>query len=182
MRKFNAILGMSIFALFLLHIILGSLQLAGLIPGGNIVMSAGAWLLIAAVCAHTVIGVKLTADTLKALKKSGAGHFRDNRLFWVRRISGFALMFFIAAHLIIFMGHGSGSGFRLNAFDVPQLIMSLLLVLSLLLHIITNIRPLMTALGARGAKEFLTDAAVVFSVMLLLAGAAFIVYYIRWSV
>ena len=180
MRKFNAILAPVIFALFLLHIIIGSLQLTGLIPGGNVIMHAGSWFLIAAVGVHTVIGIKLTADTLAAMRKSGAGYFRENKLFWVRRISGFAVMLFIAAHIIMFMGHGSGGSFRLNLFDVPQLIMSVLLVLSLLLHIVTNIRPMMLGFGARGGKEFAADLAVIFSAVLLAAGAAFAVYYARW--
>ena len=180
MRKFNAVLGMSIFALFLIHIILGSMQLTGVMPGGNVIMIVGTILLLAAVGLHTLIGIKLTADTMKAIKKSGANYFKDNKLFWIRRISGFALMFFIAAHIIIFSGHRSGGTFRLNLFDVPQLIISILLVLSVLLHIVTNIRPLMTALGAGKAKEFLADIAVVFSILLMLAGAAFVVYYVRW--
>ncbi len=182
MRKINAILGMVIFALFLLHIIIGSLQLSGLIPGGNIVMKAGSWLLIAAVGVHTVIGIKLTVDTLTAIKKSGASYFRENKLFWIRRISGLAVMFFIAAHIMLFMGHGSGGAFRLNVFDLPQLIMSILLVISVLVHIVTNIRPLMIALGSRGAKDFIADMAVIFSVLLLVSGAAFVVYYVRWLI
>ena len=182
MRKFNAILGIAIFALFLLHIIVGSLQLTGLIPGGNVFMQAGSWLLITAVCVHTAIGIRLTADTFTAVKKSGASYFRENKLFWIRRISGFAVMLFIAAHVILFMGHGSGGAFRLNLFDVPQLIMSILLVLSVLLHIVTNIRPLMLAFGARSGKEFIADMAVIFSVLLLVSGAAFAVYFVRWLV
>ncbi len=182
MRKFNAILGPVILALFLLHIIIGSLQLTGLTPGGNTVMQAGSWFLIAAVCLHTVIGIKLTADTLAAIKKSGASYFRENKLFWIRRISGFAVMLLIAAHIILFIGHGNGSTFRLNLFDVPQLIMSVLLVLSVLLHIVTNIRPLMLAFGARKVSEFIADTAVIFSVLLLVSGIAFVVYFVRWLV
>lgn len=182
MRRSNAILGIVISALFLLHIIIGSLQLAELIPGGNAVMQAGSWLLIAAVIAHTVIGIKLTFDTLTAIKKSGAGYFRENKLFWIRRISGFAVMLFIAAHIILFMGHGSGGAFRLNLFDLPQLMMSILLVLSVMLHIVTNIRPLMIAFGARGAKDFIADMAVILSVLLLASGIAFVVYFVRWLV
>lgn len=182
MRKFNSILAAAICALFLLHIIIGSLQLAGLLPGGNNIMQAGSWLLIAAVGAHTIIGIKLTADTLTALKKSGAGYFRDNKLFWIRRISGFAVMLFIAEHIILFMGHGSGGSFRLNLFDVPQLIMSILLVLSVLLHIVTNIRPLMLAFGARASKGPAADIAVIFSALLLVSGAAFVVYFVRWLI
>ena len=180
MRKFNAILAHTIITLFLLHIIIGSLQLTGLVPGGNVIMKIGSWLLIAAVGAHTVIGIKLTADTLAAMKKSGASYFRENKLFWIRRISGFAVMFFIAAHIILFMGYGSGGAFRLNLFDVPQLIMSILLVLSVLLHIVTNIRPMMLGSGIRGAKEFIADMAVIFSVLLLVSGIAFVVYFVRW--
>lgn len=182
MRKINAILGMVIFALFLLHIIIGSLQLSGLIPGGNIVMKAGSWLLIAAVGVHTVIGIKLTVDTLTAIKRSGASYFSENKLFWIRRISGLSVMFFIAAHIMLFMGHGSGGAFRLNVFDLPQLIMSILLVISVLVHTVTNIRPLMIALGSRGAKDFIADMAVICSVLLLVSGAAFVVYYVRWLI
>ncbi len=180
MRKTNAILGPVIFALFLLHIIIGSLQLTGLLPGGNAVMQVFSWLLIGAVGVHTLIGIKLTADTLRAIKRSGAGYFRENKLFWIRRISGFAVMLLIAAHTLLFIGHGSGGAFRLNLFDLPQLIMSVLLVLSLLLHIVTNIRPLMIAFGVRGAKDLIADTAVIFSVLLLAAGAAFVVYFVRW--
>ena len=91
-------------------------------------------------------------------------------------------MFFIAAHIMLFMGHGSGGAFRLNVFDLPQLIMSILLVISVLVHIVTNIRPLMIALGSRGAKDFIADMAVIFSVLLLVSGAAFVVYYVRWLI
>lgn len=171
---------MAILALFILHIIIGSLQLFGFIPGGNPVMQVGAWLLIAAVSVHAVIGIKLTADTLKALKKSGAGYFRENMLFWIRRISGFAVMLFIVSHVIVFSGHGSGGGFRLELFDTPQLISAVLLVVSVLVHAVTNIRPLMAALGAGSIRRFLADAAFVLSVLLLAAGAAFVVYFVRW--
>ena len=84
-------------------------------------------------------------------------------------------------HLVTNTGqNGSGGAFRLNLFDVPQLIMSILLVLSVLLHIVTNIRPMMLGSGIRGAKEFIADMAVIFSVLLLVSGIAFVVYFVRW--
>jgi succinate dehydrogenase/fumarate reductase cytochrome b subunit len=167
-------------ALFLLHIIVGSLQLFGLMPGGNAVMQALAWVLVSTVCVHIVIGIKLTIDTLSAMKRSGAGYFKENKLFWARRISGFAVMLFMVSHIFVFMGSSSGGAFRLNLFDVPQLVCSVLFVLSLLLHIITNIRPLMTALGAGKARHFIEDSVFVISVLLLASGAAFAVYFVRW--
>lgn len=181
MRKFNAILSMAVLALFLFHVIAGSFQLFGASAGGSVIMKAGAFLMLGAVVLHAVIGIKLTVDTFAAMKKSGKGYLRENKLFWIRRISGFAIMLFIASHVIIFLGSGDGA-FRLNLFDVPQLVSSLLLVLSVLVHVVTNIRPLMLALGARSIGEFITDAAFILSLLLLVSGAAFVVYFIRWSV
>ena len=181
MRKFNAVLSISILVLFLIHMIVGSFQLFGFMPGGIAVMYAVTDTMLLGVVVHMVIGIKLTIDTLKAQKKAGVSYFRENALFWTRRISGFALMLFIAAHIVIFSGKGEGSGFRLNLFDVPQLLCSVLMVASLILHIVTNIRPLMIALGARSFGKFLADAGIVLSVVLLAAAAAFVVYFIRWS-
>ena len=184
LRKLNAILTAAIMLLFLFHIITGSLQLAGIVPGGNMVMKIAAEIMGVAVLAHALTGAKLTADTLIAQKKSGAGgYYKENRLFWARRISGFAVLLFMLAHTSIFAGNNkSGAAFRLNLFDVPQLVCSLLLVLTLLLHIGTNIKPLMNAFGVSGrSKELSADIAVIVSVLLLLAGAAFVIYFIRWG-
>ena len=180
MRKLNALLAMGIFALFLVHAAVGGLQLAGLAAGGSRVMTILAWLMAAIIVLHTLIGVKLTADTLSAIKKSGAGYFRENKLFWIRRISGAAVMLFIISHIILFMGERDGGVFRLSLFDGSALIGQLLLVLSAAAHIITNIKPLMISLGKKNGRELAIDILLVMSAILLLSGAAFIVYYIRW--
>ena len=180
MRKINAVLSIAMLALLLLHIIVGSLQLFGLMPGGNAVMQVLAWVIVSTVAAHIIIGIKLTFDTLSAMKKSGAGYFRKNKLFWARRISGFAVMLFLVSHIFVFAGSSSGGAFRLNLFDVPQLVCSVLLVLSLIMHIVSNIRPMLLGFGAGKARELIGDAAFVFSVLLLVSGAAFAVYFVRW--
>ena len=48
-------------------------------------------------------------------------------------------------------------------------------------HVLTNIKPLMLGLGMRRFREILGDILLILSVLLLLAGAAMIVYYLRWS-
>ena len=182
MRKFNAVLSMAALALFVFHAIAGSFQLFGASEGGSAIMNAATWTMLAAVILHTVIGIKLTADTLTAMKKSGgSNYFKENKLFWIRRISGFAVMLFIAAHVAIFMGHNGSDGYRLNLFDVPQLILSVLMVLSVLLHVSVNIRPLMLAIGAKSGRTLIGDIALILSVIMVVAAAAFIVYYARWS-
>ncbi|MBQ9385061.1 MAG: pilus assembly protein PilX [Ruminiclostridium sp.] len=182
MRKINAVLSIVMLALFLLHIIVGSLQLFGLMPGGNAVMQVLAWVLVSTVAAHIVIGIKLTFDTLIALKRSGAGYFSENKLFWTRRMSGFAVMLFMVSHIFKFMGSSTGGAFRLDLFDVPQLVCSVLLVLSLLVHIVSNIRPLLLGFGAGKPRELIGDSAFVISILLLISGAGFVVYFVRWLV
>lgn len=180
MRKFNAVLSVFIIVTFLFHLIAGSFQLFGVSNGGSVIMKAAAGVMFTAVALHILIGIKLTADTLTAIKKSGASYFADNKLFWIRRISGLAVMLFIFSHIFIFAGSSASGTFRLNLFDVPQLVCSLLLVISLLVHIVTNIRPLSAALGLDSSRGFAADAAFILSVLLVVSGAAFTVYFVRW--
>ena len=56
------------------------------------------------------------------------------------------------------------------------------MVLSLLVHLACNITPLRIALGLQDRKKLRIDLLLVLSILLLLAGAAFVVYYIRWNV
>lgn len=180
MRRVNAIVSMGILVLFLIHGILGGFQLAGILPGGSAFLEILAWVMTALIGVHTVIGVKLTADTLRACKRAGTSYFKENRMFWLRRFSGMAVMVFLMLHIVIFLG-SRGEVYRLNLFAGMQLISQLLLVLSVAVHVLTNIKPLMLALGAKGYRDFLTDILTVLSVILLLTGLAFIAYYIRWN-
>ena len=81
MRKFNAVLTALIMVLFLLHAVFGAMALVG--------VNYNALKMLARVCAtliiiHTVIGVKLTIDSLRVWKKTGAPYLRENGLFWAR--------------------------------------------------------------------------------------------------
>ncbi len=181
MRKWNAVLSMGILALFLIHAVTGTLQMSGLLSGGSQVLKIMAWFMVALIVLHTIIGCKLTADTLIAIKKSGASYFKENQLFWLRRISGFAIMAFIACHLAFFMTNTENGVVRLHVFEGAQLVTQLLLVVSIALHVLSNIRPLMIALGAKKFKNFLLDLLVIFSALLLASGIGFIIYFIRWN-
>ncbi|MBQ8922177.1 MAG: pilus assembly protein PilX [Oscillospiraceae bacterium] len=181
MRKWNAVLSMGILVLFLVHAVAGGFQLAGVIPGGNRILSIAAYLMTVLVLIHAVLGIILTVQTLKTQKRAGVSYFRENTLFWLRRISGFAVMFLLLAHVLIFEGTRRGGVFRLRFFGRVQLLSQILLVLAVAVHVLSNIRPLMTALGIRKYRRFLLDLLLILSVLLLFAGAAFVVYYIRWQ-
>ena len=177
MRKWNAVLTGAILTLFLVHAILGSFQLLGV---GSTAVKVVAWIAVGLIALHTVIGVKLTADTLKVRKRTGVGYFRQNTLFWARRISGFAVMVLLAFHLTAF-GDNSGAQYRLQWFDTAKLLTQLLLIASLALHLLSNVRPMLISFGIRSLRERVGDILFILSTVMLFLAAAFIVYYIRWN-
>ena len=178
MRKWNAILTAAIMALFLLHGIFGAFQLFGV---GSTALKAVAWTALALVAAHTVIGVKLTADSLRVWKQTGVGYFRQNKLFWARRISGFAVMVLLAFHMTAF-GYSNSGAYRLRWFTDFKLATQLLLMVTLAIHILMNVRPMLISFGVRGLRRYVGDILFVLSVLLLFMAAAFVVYYLRWNV
>ena len=180
MRKLNAVITALILVLFLIHGVSGGFQLAGVIAGGSVIMKTLAYIMSALILLHTVIGVILTADTLKALGRSGAGYFKQNKLFWLRRISGLAVMVFIVSHIIIFIGVNDGA-YRLAEFGGVQLATQILLVVSIALHVISNAKPALISFGIKSFKEAGLDAALVLAGILIFAGIAFIIYYLRWA-
>ena len=180
MRKINAILGPLMIILLVIHGIWGTFQLSGIIPGGSIVRKVLSYIMVAAVVCHIIIGIKLTVDTLIAIKRSGASYFKDNLEFWVRRISGLALILFIIYHMLVFMGK-NGEVFRLNSFGGVQLAAHILLVIALTIHLIFNIRPLFIALGITN-REYIKDIAIILTVILVVCAVGFFIYYLRWNV
>mgnify|MGYP002627175673 CR=1 FL=1 len=177
MRKLNAVLTAAIMLLFLAHAILGGFQLLGV---GSTAVKALAWICVGLIAVHTVIGIRLTADTLRVRKKTGVGYFRENTLFCARRVSGFAVMVLLVFHITAF-GDNSGAQYRLRWFDTAKLITQLLLTGTLALHILSNVKPVLISFGVRRLKERAGDILLILSVLLLFMAAAFIVYYIRWN-
>ena len=177
MRKINAVLTVLILILFLLHGVAGAFQLFG--AGSNTLKILG-WISLGLVAVHTVIGIKLTADTLKVQKQTGAPYFRENLLFWARRISGFALIFLFGFHITAFGSNASGV-YRLLPFGTFKLVMQLLLAASLAVHVISNVRPMLISFGIRSLKERSGDILFVLALLLLFMTLSFIVYYIRWN-
>ena len=182
MRKINAVLSIAILALFLVHGIMGGFQLMGIVPGGDQTLTVISWILAVLIGLHTLVGIKLTVDTLKATKAAGVSYPGANRLFWTRRISGFAIMLFIICHILVFMGSGSGSAYRLIYFGTFRLIVQILLVVSVAIHAITNIRPLLISFGIKGYRVYVKDVLFILAIVMLFCAAAMVIYYLRWNV
>ena len=180
MRKWNTIISLILIILFLIHAIAGSFQLMKIIPGGNSMMKTISCILMLFLIIHIVIGIKLTFDSIKIGKRSGKFYLRENAVFWTRRITGFAMILLIICHVILFMN--KGEVFRLNNFNEIQLIFSILLVLTLVVHILSNIKPVLIGLGIAGFRAYVKDILLVFAIVLLISSVAFVVYFLRWNV
>ena len=76
-----------------------------------------------------VTGV-MTWRTLRAMRRAGAGYFRDNLMFWARRISGLAIMALLVFHLYAFSYTAEGV-FRLRWFTGARLATQLMLLASI---------------------------------------------------
>lgn len=180
MRKTNTVLSIVIAALFVFHVFIGAGEMLGWMPGAHTIALISAVLLLLAISLHIIFGIKLTADTLIAVKRSGANYFSENILFWVRRISGLAVIVFITTHFIAFSGKTVDGVYNPRPFGIAELILAVLLLLSLLLHLTTNIRPLMLAFGKKVNSRVFNWIALGMAALLLFAGAGFISYYIWW--
>lgn len=177
MRKLNIFLVIGMLVTFLAHGIMGAIKLFG--ADANSLKPAA----VACLCfmtAHVIVTSVLTVQTLHARRISGAGYFKDNLLFWARRVSGFAILIPLVMHLLIFSSPDSGA-FRLQAFTEGRMISQILLAAALACHVLTNIEPALISFGVKDTKAFSHDIMFVFSSVILFAGAAFVVYWLRWA-
>ncbi|MBQ9625376.1 MAG: pilus assembly protein PilX, partial [Clostridia bacterium] len=124
MRKFNAALTAVIMLLFIAHAVFGSFQMLGITGAVLEHLARGMAVLV---ILHALIGVKLTIDTLKTQKEAGVSYFKENKLFWIRRISGFGVMLFLCFHMFAFGGKNANGVYRLYAFTGFKLVANLLL-------------------------------------------------------
>ena len=177
MRRLNAVLTACIMVLFLFHAVMGAFQLLG--TGSNTVRVLG-WVTLVLTALHALIGIKLTADTLRTQKQAGASYPKENRLFWARRISGFILIALIALHVGAFSSSASGA-YRLLPFGRFKLAVQLLLVLTLALHVLSNVKPMLISFGIRRFEERSGDILFVLALLLLFMTAALVFYYFRWN-
>lgn len=176
MRKINTILSVLLLVIFMLHGLMGSFMLLGI---GHSAGEILAWIGVAVLIVHTVIGVILTIHTLKISKNTGSSYLKQNAVFWARRASGLAMFILMFFHIGLFGGVQDGM-YILFPFTTVKLITQLLLVAALFIHLFINIRPLLVSLGIISYKERRGDIYLILSVLLLFCAGAVIIYYIGW--
>ena len=160
----------------MLHGLMGSFMLLGIGSSAGKIL---AWVGVAVLAAHTVIGVILTIKTLKIFKNAGNSYLKQNAVFWARRASGLAILILMFFHIGLFGGVQDGM-YILFPFTTVKLITQLLLVAALFIHLFINIRPLLISLGIISYKERRGDIYLILSVLLLFCTGTVIIYYIGW--
>ncbi len=181
MRRWNAVISALIMVLMLVHGVIGGYQMAGMMAGGLKWGTILSWIMLLLVVLHLLIGIKLTMDTITACKRSGVYYWKENKMFLIRRISGLAMILLIFYHMII-LGGTNGQRYRLHLFEGIQLTGSLLFVLILAVHILSNIKSLFMGFGAKGLQKYRIDILFVMSIILLFCAIAFVIYYFRWNI
>ena len=179
LRQLNAVLTILIFVLFFLHGIAGSFRL---LDTSVISPAIFARPLVVLCAVHALIGIVLTVDTVRASRDKGRSYVKLNARFWAARVSGLAIAFLIAAHVIQFMVPTYEGAPRVSYFGPASMASALGLVAAIVVHVVCNVEPLALSLGISGRKSHLGVVALALSLVLLFMGFAFICYFITWSV
>ena len=177
MRKFNSILTAVILVMFIAHGFLGALNMLDI---AVVITKHMARAMVVLVAVHVALSCILTAKAIKTWKVTGAPYFKENTLFWARRISGIAVMLLLAFHVLAFSSTSS-QNITLSFFGGFQLATNILLVISIAVHVITNVKPMLISFGIRSLKPRAGDILFFLSILLALFVIGFIVYYIRWN-
>lgn len=177
MRKLNGIMAFSAIVLFLVHGILSSLLMMDIT---SVFIKELPYIVAGIVGVHALISIGYTIRTLCIAHRTHAPYFKENRLYWSRRISGLVILCLISFHMLAFTDNNGGV-FRLIPFDLFRLIMQLLFLCSVAVHLIANVKPILISFGTRKLRQKWGTVLFFVSAGLLVMTIGFIVYYVRWQ-
>lgn len=174
MRKIYAYLTAALVFFLLLHGICGSYVLIGVGTTGAPIFAHICEVLL---LAHVLLGLFFTCRTLFGMKKNGGPFYlRQNYLFWLRRLSGVAILVFLWGHFTLF-GEMQNGEFIIYEFTTAKFLWHLGLLVAAAVHLLTNIRPLYVALGFSGVAKRTADTHFVCAVLFILMTLMAVRYY-----
>lgn len=173
LRAINAVVSALLLVTFVVHGAIGALEMYGVVEG----MSAGVTHTLELLAfIHLGIGVYLTIAGLKAQRKSGGEAYAgENLRYLLVRISGIAIAVLMIAHILSFVHDDA-----LHSFSIAHLVINALLVASIAVHVVLNVKPLAMSLGipTKGSRVVVIALAAALLFML----AAFAVQFLRAGV
>ena len=179
MRKANMVLAVTMILLLIVHSAIGVLTLTGKTAGGQYVSKMVSHLFLSVISAHAVISVILTVKSLSSVKRSGAPYMKENRMFWIRRISGLAILPFAFQHFWMFSPSFTEEGMVAPGFSGLDLAVSILLAVCVIIHVASNIRPLSVSMGTGISRTLLLIAFALLAAGLVCLCWSFGYYFIH---
>lgn len=172
LRRINAVLSALLLLMFIAHGIAGVLLMGGMletpVKGLDHALEALCWV-------HIAIGVYLSVQSLRAIRKSGASYPAQNKRFWAVRISGIAIGVCMLMHMIGFNHFHAGEGF-----GPAMLAINLALVVAIAVHVVCNVRPQLMSLGITLKEASPLQFALIGLLALMLV--AFVLFFLQIGV
>lgn len=147
MRNVNKYITPIMILFFLLHAFFGTLEYIGLynkfVHKATILFAT---LFIILILVHAIFGIIFAIKGYKNINKTKTYYLKANKYFYIKTISGILMIIFIIFHIILFTL--ININFELaKPLNVPSLIINLLLYISIFIHLIVSIKPMMISLG-----------------------------------
>ncbi len=177
MRKLNEWIVKIMIILFLIHGLFGSFLMLGI---SSISLKPLAYTLLILVLSHAVIGMMQTKNAVKSGMRSGHWYKGLNAAFWIKRISGVAILVLLCFHIGAYTTEVNGK-FFLAEFTWMKMVTQLLFVLAIGIHLFVSIRPMLIRRGIIKYKERTVDYLLVLAIFHMIFVAAIISYYIQWN-
>ncbi|WP_409200330.1 pilus assembly protein PilX [Methanobrevibacter sp. DSM 116169] len=176
LKKLNLFISIILIILVLIHGIVGSTILLRVF---YIDLKDISWLAFDLILIHTVFGIIFTILPILSRKNNEKLYLKENRLFWIRRISGLLMLVLLCFHFYLFGGMENGQ-YVLYEFNIISLIIQILLTITLFVHIISNIRPMLNSLGIINYKKKNKRIFLILLIFFILFTISAVFYYISW--
>ena len=172
MRKINTILVLIIMLLLTDHIVFACMHLLGLNAG---VLKPLAMMMMLFTVLHAIVSLIVTIRAEKVGINTKARYSKENKEFWARRVSGMFILVLALLHGYIMFKNEKGvpriaSMPKVLSFATP------LLIIFILIHIMTNVKPLLISLGVKNIDKKERIIKLILTVFLLFALGSYIYF------
>lgn len=165
MRKINSIIALIITFLLFDHLVFGSLYLFGI---GQGIIRPLAYGLVILIIIHAIISIVLSVRSMKNSYKTKTFYFKENHEYYLRRISGLAIIVFACLH-VYGMGRDGNGPPRVAFMGTFGKLSTSFLLISVLLHLYFNVKAILIALGIRHSERL---EKIIKAILLLLCAFA----------
>lgn len=176
-RTLNSWIGKLLVLLFAVHGLAAGYMLAELtyISWVKSVGYAACGLLVL----HGLIAIVLSLDAWRA-GRAGKWYWRENTIFWLRRLTGLALLIFLFFHFGAYGGMVGGR-YQLREFTTVLYLAQLGLLLSCILHVGVSVKGMLIADGITKYGMWRNISFLILAALLVLMAAAVTMYYAAWN-